>query len=344
MIGKVIIGKSFGKCIDYCLNDKQKLSLAERKLLSEKENLQHLNRAEILEYNKCFGNAKELAKDFEEVRKLSRKIEKPVLHITLRLAPKDNSLSKNELAEIGRKCAEAFGVADHQYISVLHKDTGQQHIHIVANRVGFDKKVASDSNNYRRMATFCRSIEKEYHLTEVLSPRAFLSPKERLIPRHDSRKKQLKSDIADLLKNEKISNYEQFAQKMQTLGYRIDKGRGISFIDDKKVRIKGSEVGFSLMTIEKILDLKNNINRKENVINIIAQQKAFDQLKQNPEQTQRLVQNITPNKERHIINVLKTEVKNIIAEIQKPTPLDYGGYAPTPTEEEKKKKRKRLHL
>jgi hypothetical protein len=40
---------------------------------------------------------------------------------------------------------------------------------------------------------------------------------------------------------------------MQYLGYKVLKGRGICFIDDKKVKIKGSEVGFSLAEIEKRL-------------------------------------------------------------------------------------------
>jgi len=37
---------------------------------------------------------------------------------------------------------------------------------------------------------------------------------------------------------------------------KIEKGRGIAFIDQKGVRIKGSEVGYSLSKIEKILGQK----------------------------------------------------------------------------------------
>lgn len=348
MVGKISIGKSFGKCINYCLNDKQKLSAAEKLLLSEKENVQHLNRAEILEYNLCLGNAKELARDFEEVRKLSRRIEKPVLHLTLRLAPEDRNLSKNELIDIGRKCAETFGVANHQYISVLHKDTEQQHIHIVANRVGFDKKVASDSNNYRRMATFCRGVEKEYRLTQVLSPRAFLSPKERLIPRHDSRKEKLKNDIANILNKEQVSSYEQFAQRIQSLGYRIERGRGICFIDEKRARIKGSEVGFPLMTIEKILQLKNEISIKENVskektINILNRQREVNQQKLRPAISQGAIHRTKIEEQpSSVVETLKEEVKQIIHNILKPDFSEsYGTYIPDPP---KKKKKKRLHL
>ena len=42
-----------------------------------------------------------------------------------------------------------------------------------------------------------------------------------------------------------MNNYQQFEQKMKSLGYQVLKGRGISFIDDKKVKIKGRKVGFS---------------------------------------------------------------------------------------------------
>lgn len=46
---------------------------------------------------------------------------------------------------------------------------------------------------------------------------------------------------------------------MKKLGYQVLKGRGITFIDNKKVRIKGSEVGFSLTKIERALELKQKI-------------------------------------------------------------------------------------
>jgi Relaxase/Mobilisation nuclease domain len=88
------------------------------------------------------------------------RVEKPVLHLSLRLAPGE-TLSRNQLIEIGREAAKGFGVADHQYICVLHKDTKEQHTHIAANRVGFDGKVASDSNSYKRIEN--DQITKAWH-------------------------------------------------------------------------------------------------------------------------------------------------------------------------------------
>lgn len=259
MIGHVSIGRSFYHCISYCLEDKRELSEAKKEALAKQDHLQHKGRAEVLEYNMCFGNKYELTHQFKDVSKLSRRVEKPVLHLALRLAPGE-ILTKEQLTQIGRECAEAFGIADNQYICVLHKDTKEQHIHIAGNRVGFDGKVANDSNNYKCMAELCRSLEKKYGLQEVLSPRAFLSPKDRLLPRHDSRKEKLKADIQQTLKYS--SSYLGFERQMQNLGYKVLKGGGISFIDDKKVKIKGSEIGFSLAKIEKLLSQKELSARK----------------------------------------------------------------------------------
>lgn len=250
MIGHVSIGRSFYHCISYCLEDKKELSEQRKLQLESQDHLIHKGRAEVLEYNNCFGNKYELTQQFNDVRKLSRRVEKPMLHLTLRLAPND-VLTKEQFREAGRECAKAFGIADNQYICVLHKDTNERHIHIAANRVGFNGRVASDSNSYKRMADLCRRLEKKYGLQEVLSPKVFLPPKDRILPRYDKRKEKLKADINQALKL--TSSYLTFENYMKDLGYKILKGRGISFIDDKKVNIKGSEVGFSLMKIENIL-------------------------------------------------------------------------------------------
>lgn len=286
MIGRVSIGSSFYHCISYCLEDKRELTEDKKLALSMQDHLQHKGRAEVLEYNKCFGNKYELTQQFKDVGKLSRRVEKPMLHLTLRLAPED-TLTKEQLREIGRECANEFGIAENQYIFVLHKDTKEQHIHIAANRVGFDGKVANDSNSYKRMAELCRRLEKKYGLQEVLSPRAFLSPKDRLLPRRDNRKEKLKEDIQQTLKY--ASSYLAFERHMRELGYKVLKGRGISFVDDKKVKIKGSEVGFSLMYIEKLLHqkqqcaMKNAGEEKKHNRNSRSISNSFNAEKQNKE-------------------------------------------------------------
>jgi Relaxase/Mobilisation nuclease domain len=256
MIGMISLGKSFYHCISYCLEDKRQLSEDDKLFQVQNDGLQHNHRAEVLEFNKCFGDKYELSEQFKDVRKLSRRVEKPVLHLSLRLAPGE-ILSRQQLTEMGRQLAKEFDVSNNQYLTILHKDTSEQHIHLVANRVGYNGKAASTSNNFLKMDKLCRRLEKEYNLKEVLSAKRFLSKEQRLIPRHDNRKEQLKIDIRKSL--ETVNDILSFQNQMQNLGYKVLKGRGISFVDQKKVKIKGSEVGYSLATIERILHLKHQL-------------------------------------------------------------------------------------
>lgn len=260
MIGKAITGKSFFGCISYNLEDKEELTDEQKERLSVQDGVQHKDRAEVLVYNKCFGDKNELAAQFREVAQLNKRVEKPVFHFPIRLAPGD-ILNRDQLIEIGEACVKEFGVENNQYLIILHKDTREPHIHVIANRVDFDGKVASDSYSQRRIMALCRRLEKQYKLREVLGPRASLLKQLRLIPQHNTRKEKLKSDIRRTL--EQVNNYQQFEELMRMLGYKILKGRGIAFIDDKKVRIKGSEVGFSLSKIEQILHLKKDLAIKQ---------------------------------------------------------------------------------
>ena len=198
MIGKITIGKSFKGCLLYCLNDK---------LQDPKQEYVMVDRAEILLFNQCYGNQKELIQQFNEVKQLNSKLSKPVLHITLSLAPGEQ-LSKNKLMQLCQDCAKDMGFENNQYVVIHHKDTNYQHLHIVANRTGFDKRTVSDSKNFQKIADYCRKMESKFNLTPVRSPRQFLSKEQRNIPRLDSRKEQLKKNIQQTL--QQVNNYQQF--------------------------------------------------------------------------------------------------------------------------------------
>ncbi len=177
MIGKAITGKGFGGCIRYCLEDK--------KMAIDKDQITMQNRAEVLLFNKCFGNKKELVQQFDEVRKLNPKQSRPVFRFTLSMTPGEQLSG-----------AQLIGFGDNQFIAVEHKDTRHQHIHIVANRIGFASKTnVADSNSYRHMAAFCRKMEQKYSLQQVLNPRRFLSKKQQLIPRNDNRKAHIETQL-----------------------------------------------------------------------------------------------------------------------------------------------------
>ena len=232
MIGKIIIGKSFRGCISYCLDKKE---------------------AELLSSNLCYGNKKELINQFNEVRRLNQNLSKPVQHITISLA-KGEHLDKARLVSIAADCATDLGFEKNQYIVIAHHDTVHQHIHIVANRVSFDGKTVKDNHNFRKMAVYCRKMEEKHGLQKVLSPRRYLPKEQWHLPRIDMRKEKLRQDIKKCLIASK--NYSDFELQIKKLGYQVHKARGIAFTDPQKVRVKGSEVGYSLSKIENILSMQ----------------------------------------------------------------------------------------
>lgn len=254
MIGKISIGKSFGGCLRYCLEDKEELSHEQKMALGKQDGLQYQNRAEVLEYNMCFGNKKELTSQFNDVRALRPQLSQPVMHISLSLDPQDQ-FTKEKLRQIGQDFAREFGFENNQYLTIYHKDTKHPHLHIVANRVGFDGSRIGDSNSYRKVAELCRKLEIKHQLKQVLSPQRFLSREQKMLQkpenRIDQRKERLKINIRECLLN--ASGLQDFTHKMKQLGVEVIKSRGISFIDDKKMYVKGSELGYSLSTLEKIL-------------------------------------------------------------------------------------------
>ena len=259
MIGKIILGKSFRGCISYVLENK----------LDSATKSTSINRAELISFNQCFGDKKELIEQFNDVRFLNPKLSKPVMHVILSLSPGEKPDNAILLAMV-EDCAKELGFEKNQFIALTHKDTGHLHLHSVVNRVDFDGKTLSDSNNYKKIAAYCRKMELQYNLKQVLSPRAFLSKEMAATPRLDSRKEAMKTDIRiSLLKSQTFSEFESL---MKQKNYEVIKGRGVAFRDGKKMYAKGSELGYSLSKIEKILQLTltqkqliiSNDLRKEN--------------------------------------------------------------------------------
>jgi hypothetical protein len=318
MIGKISIGKSFRGCISYALEDK--LDLAKQAIVKD--------RAELLAYNLCFGDKKELIQQFNEVRYLNPKLSKPVMHVTLSLSPGE-LLDKPTLHKLVEDCAKELGFEKNQYIAVTHKDTGHQHLHIVVNRVGLDGKTLSDSNNYKKIAAYCRKMELKFELKQVLSPRQFLSKEMRNIPRMDKRKEAMKNDIRLTLIQSR--NYPEFECQMKQKGYEVIKGRGIAFRDEKKMYVKGSELGYSLAKIEQIL--QQTLAQKQAIIlREVQKENAFKQQSKS----------VSPSLSKSMEQDRKLDYSKALEILLRTEP----DYSQTPHEllQKKRKKKQSLHL
>jgi hypothetical protein len=248
MVGKITTGKSFRGCLNYLFHGRLQETKEAQQLAAQQKQV------EVIAYNQCFGNRLELTREFIEVSKLNQNVSKPVFHISLSFAHADSGrLNLQDKADIAEKLAMDFGFQNNQYVVIAHKDTGHEHLHVVANRIGYDGRTASDSNSYKRMAEYCRKMEQEYKLTPVLSPGKFLRLEQRVAQsqRIDQRKEALKQHLSKAIKESK--DITQVRQYMERQGYQVELGRGIAFTDAQHVRFKGSQVGYALLDIAKKL-------------------------------------------------------------------------------------------
>ncbi len=270
MIGKIGTGKSFRGCLNYLFQGRLQKSQDMQLLEAEKKQV------EIIAYNQCFGNRLELIREFVEVSKLNPKVSKPVFHISISFAHSDSGrLDLQDKADMAERLANEFGFHNNQYVVITHQDTGHEHLHIVVNRIGYDGRTASDSNSYKRIAEYCRRMELEYKLTQVLSPNKFLKPEQRipLSQRIDQRKEALKSHLSQAIKE--CEDVKQVKKYMEKQGYDVELGRGIAFTDLQHVRFKGSQVGYALMDIEKKLKHELQLKQQQELINQQKQEHKY---------------------------------------------------------------------
>ena len=98
---------------------------------------------------------------------------------------------------------------------------------------------------------------------------------------------------------------------MKQKNYQVIKGRGVAFIDSKGVYVKGSELGYSLAKIEKILEL--SVHQKQALLLKVKQndlvQKQALKFKEKPEE---IVLKEEPTS-------MKITTNNVVQDLLKPT-------------------------
>jgi Relaxase/Mobilisation nuclease domain len=145
MIGKITQGSNFQGCIDYLLGK---------------------DKAEIIGGSLLFTTAREFGEEFRVMQDLTPAVSKPVFHISISLNPQE-SLSKEQWAEVADRYIKEMGFTNNQYLVVQHHDRSHQHIHILANRIDLNGKSVNDWRSKKRTEKILREIEKDYGL-EVL--------------------------------------------------------------------------------------------------------------------------------------------------------------------------------
>ncbi|HBV3292858.1 TPA: relaxase/mobilization nuclease domain-containing protein [Klebsiella pneumoniae] len=139
-------GKSFKNRVDYILKDDHSFICSN---MSADKN-----------------NVSDLTDEFKAVSSFRQDIKKPVFHAFLSL-PKNEHLTDQQWEEIAKDYLKEMNIniEKHQYICVRHNDTDQDHIHIVANRIGLDGSVWHGQHSAFNTIAACERLEIKHSLT-----------------------------------------------------------------------------------------------------------------------------------------------------------------------------------
>ncbi|MEZ9657908.1 relaxase/mobilization nuclease domain-containing protein [Vibrio sp. 10N.261.52.F3] len=121
---------------------------------------------EIVAGNMSATSAKALTKEFGFSRRLRGDIKNPVWHCSIAL-PKGERLSTDRWDRVVNRFLEEMGIdtGKHQFVAVRHNDTDNDHVHIVASRIGLNSKVWHGKNDVFNAIEATQALEKEFGLT-----------------------------------------------------------------------------------------------------------------------------------------------------------------------------------
>jgi len=124
--------------------------------------------AEILDTNFSALTERHIMKEVSMIKSLRPNLQKYFYHTSLNFPPQEN-LSNEVMLAIAKDYLERNGFTQHQFIVFRHRDADHPHLHILVNRIGFDGKALSDSQDFARSEKIIRQLEIKYNLTKVQS-------------------------------------------------------------------------------------------------------------------------------------------------------------------------------
>ncbi|WP_191165813.1 relaxase/mobilization nuclease domain-containing protein [Mucilaginibacter glaciei] len=107
-----------------------------------------------------------IKKEVELIRELRPALSKYVWHTSLNFSVEElaDKLTNENMLEMALEYMKAMGYEDNQYLIVRHHDADHPHVHLLVNRITYDGKVVSDSNNFHKSQAALRRLEKQYNL------------------------------------------------------------------------------------------------------------------------------------------------------------------------------------
>jgi hypothetical protein len=232
MIGKTKTGKGFGGNLSYLLKEDK--------------------HAEILKMNGVYAeNPKDLVHQFRAVSNGNEKVTNVVWHTSLSFYDSDK-LTKDQMADVAEKFLHKAGFSkeNNQYVIIQHNDTAHKHVHICANRVGFDGTCVSDSYCKSNTVKWSKELEDELKLTRVRDKRIEKVIARDKVPAFENAKQKVQQSIDSYLSQNGEKSFGAMSEALKKSGIDVNvckhvktgKEYGVSF-KIGNLALKGSEIG-----------------------------------------------------------------------------------------------------
>lgn len=229
MIGKIVIGKSFGGCVRYVVEKRDAILLYGDGLRMDK--------------------VSSMVQDFNIQRMANPELSKAVGHISLNWSERDlHLLSPEKMLAIAMEYLKLMGIKNTQLLIVQHTDNHHPHLHIIYNRVDNNGKTISGQFQFKKNVASCKTITMKHGL--------FIAPDKSQVNRKALKgTDREKYRIFDQVKRIKSTtkNWNSFEQHLSKVGISLvfkykgqtDVVQGISF-RFREFNFKGSELDRSL--------------------------------------------------------------------------------------------------
>ena len=268
MISRTTIGRSFAGLVRYQFEGRKDLP-------SDKQ-------AEVLAaVGVRADSAAHMSTDFNRGRQLNPNLGQAVWHTSLSFNPDDAvKLDSAKMLAIAEGYVQKMGLGKTQYAIIRHHDQpDNQHLHIIANRVGDDGQTIKDGQNFYRSKKVLTELIQEHGLT---APKGLRPEKQHAAQLHgvDRTRHELKEALRTALATTYDGKELRQVLQEQVITFKVfqtkeGKPTGISFAKDGQT-LKGSEIGreYSLAGIVKQLEANQATRQAEASRQEAAQRRA----------------------------------------------------------------------
>jgi len=183
--------------------------------------------AEVLHHNFVEVSEKSILKEIQMIKALRPNLQNFFYHTSINFPPNEE-LTNGKMIQICQDYLKESGFTQHQYILFRHHDADHPHLHILVNRIGYDGKVLSDSNDFAKTEKILRALEIKYGLTEVVSSR---QARERAMTKDElemmkrtntpSQKMQMQVIIRDVFRGRRKMTCGEFIQALESKGMNV---------------------------------------------------------------------------------------------------------------------------